>query len=304
MNYTYHPMHMHLHTCYQPGGSMESHIYNAATLGMHFIRFTDHDTRIGLMEARVREFDFKRGTLVYRDEGCAEVGWKPIGEPVIELDGGKTTLINLGETTSTTGLEFYSSGKNHAVTMLSEVTLTFDCELVASGDAYAAIDIRMSQRPPEHKYAHLCYYVGKKPSAAPHTAYLPLPEATDGVITLRLSDDLRSLPEIGGLDNALATVMLITECREGGAARITARKMTLENIHYANDVIERQRALADEIGARYGVKPFVTSEISGAGQHKNCFSTSVPIIDYHARDYKVSEKEAVDHFKASSISPK
>ncbi len=297
MGCIYHPMHMHIHTCYQPGGSMEAHIHNAASLGMHYIRFTDHDTRIGLMELRVREFDFSRGTLVYRDEGCAEVGWKPVGEPVTDLDGGKLTLVNRGETTSTTGIEFYSSGKNHAVTMLSEVTLTLDCELDVSGDAYAAIDIRMSQRPPEHKYAHLCYYVGNKPSSAPHTAYLPLPEAVDGVVTLRLSDDLRTLPEIGGLDNALDTVMLVTKCREGGTARITARRMTLENIYYANDVVERQRALAEEIGARYGVKPFVTSEISGAGQHKNCFSTSVPIIDYHARDYKVSEKEAIDHVK-------
>ncbi|MBQ5800937.1 MAG: metallophosphoesterase, partial [Clostridia bacterium] len=41
----------------------------------------------------------------------------------------------------------------------------------------------------------------------------------------------------------------------------------------------------------------VTTEISGAGQHKNVFSTSVPVIDYEKRGYSVTEEEAVEHVK-------
>ena len=63
-------------------------------------------------------------------------------------------------------------------------------------------------------------------------------------------------------------------------------------------VIVRQRAIADSIGAKYGVKPFVTTEISGAGQHKNCFSTAVPVIDYEKLGYAVTQKQAIDHVKA------
>jgi len=34
-----------------------------------------------------------------------------------------------------------------------------------------------------------------------------------------------------------------------------------------------------------GVKPFVTTEISAAGQHKNCYATWVPVINYAERGY-------------------
>lgn len=45
--YTYHPMHMHIHTCFQPGMSMAAQMYNAKSLNMHYIWLTDHDTRTG-----------------------------------------------------------------------------------------------------------------------------------------------------------------------------------------------------------------------------------------------------------------
>ena len=298
MGYIYHPMHMHIHTCYQPGGSMEAHIYNAASLGMNYIRFTDHDTRIGLMQERVRKFDFTRATSVYTDERGAEVGWRPIGEPTVTWGDVGMILENRGESTAEQGLEMYSSGKSHAVSMLSEVTLSFDADISATDGATAIIDIRMSQRPPDNKEAHLCYYTGDKPTAdRPHTVYIPLPEPVDGVYTLKLSETLRTLSEIGGIDNALDSVLLVTRCRVGASVAICARCLTLENVYQADEAAKIQQRVADEIGARYGVKPFVTSEISGAEQHKNVFSTRVPIIDYHARDYKVTEREAIEHVK-------
>ena len=52
----YEPMPMHIHTCHQPGGSMEGHIYNASRLGMRYIRFTDHDTRTGEKKNQVKGF--------------------------------------------------------------------------------------------------------------------------------------------------------------------------------------------------------------------------------------------------------
>ena len=46
--YAYHPMHMHIHTCFQPGASMAAHMHNARALGMRYIWFTDYDTRTGV----------------------------------------------------------------------------------------------------------------------------------------------------------------------------------------------------------------------------------------------------------------
>ena len=57
----FYPMAMHLHCGHQPKASMESHIYNAASLGMEYIRFTPHDTRTGPVKYAVRTFDFTQG---------------------------------------------------------------------------------------------------------------------------------------------------------------------------------------------------------------------------------------------------
>ena len=47
-----------------------------------------------------------------------------------------------------------------------------------------------------------------------------------------------------------------------------------------------------KVGEKYGITPFVTTEITGAGQHKNCFTSSVPVLRYDERD-EISEEEAM-----------
>ena len=51
------------------------------------------------------------------------------------------------------------------------------------------------------------------------------------------------------------------------------------------------------MGENYGVKPFVSFEISGAGEHKNCYNTDVPILEYDKYNYEVSESMAIDHVR-------
>ena len=43
--------------------------------------------------------------------------------------------------------------------------------------------------------------------------------------------------------------------------------------------------------------PFVTTEISGAGIHKNVFSEKVPVIDYRACSYKMDDIDAIAHVR-------
>ncbi len=81
ISYTYYCMPMHLHTCHQPGSSMEAHIYNAQQLGMRYIRFTDHDTRVSRLKERLYHYDFTRP-----EERSAQ--WKPYGDAkTVDGDG-------------------------------------------------------------------------------------------------------------------------------------------------------------------------------------------------------------------------
>ena len=88
----YHPMQMHLHTCHQPGGSMEGHIYNAQKLGMQYIRFTDHDTRTGRKECPVTCFDFSKGELEYNDCKHGTVALDLFGDPDYRFENGALSI--------------------------------------------------------------------------------------------------------------------------------------------------------------------------------------------------------------------
>lgn len=293
----YEPMHMHLHTCHQPGGSMEGHIYNASQLGMRYIRFTDHDTRTGKKKNPIEKFDFSLGTAQICDEK-GTYGFEFFGDPEVSFADSemKITSSTEGDAYKRAGAYFTSSGTKHTVSLIAEVLLTLGMRIKTVGDAHVYLDVRLSQRPPEHKAAHLIYSFDER-GGGMNTVRLPLAVAEDGVYRLRLSEDMRELWEIGGLDNVFDTLLITAETRNGGCAEITVDRFEISAKYGYDDVIVRQREVADKIGKRYGVKPFVTTEISGAGQHKNVFSSSVPVIDYEKRGYKVSEWEAVDHVK-------
>ena len=159
-SYKYHPMHMHIHTCHQQGGSMESHIYNAASLGMQYIHFTDHDTRTGNSPYGVNDFDFSKETLVYSDFEGEERGWKLVGDPVTSFKNSLLTVKGNTDKEHLSGIEFYSSGKRHNVSLIADVTLTLGLQLDVPHGEYAAVDIRLSKRPPFHKVAHYRYVFG------------------------------------------------------------------------------------------------------------------------------------------------
>ena len=296
----YEPMTMHIHTCHQPGGSMEGHIYNAKSLGMRYIRFTDHDTRLGASRKKnpVTGFDFSKGKAVIAEKPVAEHGFSFFGEQETTVEKGKITLrcTSSGEEYERAGAYFYSEGTKHTVSLIAEVSVFLGLSFNLSGDAHLYIDVRLSQRPPDHQPAHLVYcFDGFDGQKTPHTVRLPIKQSESGLYTLNVSDDVRELWELGGLDNVFDTVLITAETRRGGCAEIILDKFEIKSKHSYDGILTRQRLVAEEIGKRYGVKPFVTYEISGAGQHKNVFSTKVPVIDYADLNYNVSEWDAVRH---------
>ncbi len=147
----YYPMAMHLHTCHQPGASMESHIYNAKKLEMKYIHFTDHDTRTGRKQSPVTFFDFSKGVLKYEETKGQSVSFDPVGEPVCSFENGALKLSSNG---GRCGLSFASTGKRHTWALLSEVILKLSFDYKCDGDSRIVFDIKLSQRPPEHKEAH------------------------------------------------------------------------------------------------------------------------------------------------------
>ncbi len=304
MKYQYHAMHMHLHCGHQAGASMESHMYNAQQLGMHYIRFTPHDSRTGPRKNIFRSFDFNRGTLVYEDYPELTCGWLTDSEdPNVVFENGAMIMSESNDTDEYQGSAyiFDTTEKRHMMSLLADVTLTLGLDLETVGDARLVFDVSLSQRPPDHLPAHLCYVIGDTDGIdMPHTALIPLGRASDGIYRLDLSQDVQRedvRDVVGGLDNAFGTITIKLESKNGGKIVCKFYNFEIDFKYSYDDCIKRQRVIGDEIGKKYGIKPFVTTEISSAGQHKNCFSTDVPVIDYSAHNYNVTQDEAIAHVK-------
>ena len=273
---------------------MEGHIYNAAAIGMEYIRFTDHDTRTGRKKKPVFGFDFSVGELVCADGERSEYGWRSVGDAELAVSDNAMS-VTVPKKSGTAGAEFFSTGKRHTVSLIAGVVLILGMRIDVNPESRVVLDIRLSQRPPEFKSAHLKYIIGKAPGRLlPYTAIKQLSASDDGIYVLPLSEDIADMPEIGGLDNVFDSVSLLIE----GGGNITVDRFEIKVEDGFDGVIRKQRVIADRIGERYGVKPFVTTEISDAGQHKNCWSESVPVIDYFARGYNVTEEEAIAHVRA------
>ncbi|MBQ8551613.1 MAG: hypothetical protein IJ428_02230 [Clostridia bacterium] len=261
--YTYHPMHMHIHTCFQSGACMESQLYNAHKLGMKYIRFTDHDST--LCRTFTPNIDFSRNELEYKDENRVRVRFDPIGESALDFEGDALRVTAEREGGTTLWTQYH----RHMITLLSDVTVRVGAVLKSgSGD----LTLTFSERPPEMRNAKLVY---------------PLKPGRNDFF-LRLSDEITE--ELGGLDNALTDIALHVT-----SGTLLVDKLELDCMHDAAEIHRRQKELAEKLGEKYGIKPFVTFEVSGAGEHKNCYSTWVPIVDYTKYDHPLGEKEAADY---------
>lgn len=299
IKYTYYPMTMHIHAGNQIGASFESHMYNAYKLGMKYIRYTGHDVRTGRKQYPVESFDFSKGTLRIDESENRYHEWTPGGNIAYSFSDGALSLSCTGSGGASSGsLTFFSSGKRHSVSLLASLTLFFDISCVNIGkNSRIIIDFTLSQRPPEHKDAHIKFVYGNADGleADRYTEYEFLPSL--GSFEIALSDIMKKHENIGGLDNAFATVSIVLEAAENETVQCRFKKYETKVLYHFDDVVRRQRALAEKIGEKYGVFPFVTTEISGAGQHKNCFTSAVPVLNYEEYGYNISAEQAIEHVK-------
>ncbi len=305
---TYYPVPLHMHSVWERNASMEGHFHNARKLGIQHMYLTDHDIRMGRRSNHIDSFDFSKEQLRIEEPSPDSRRPRWHGFTVREKDEGTSAAVENGALTlkaqstssawTTVRVTFDTSQKRHEWALLGEVMLCLSMQVSpADADTRILVDVELSQRPPEFLHGHILYVFGNTEGlSSPYAAVIPMKQA-GGVVPYDLPL-LRDAAPVGGGDNVLRTVSFSVSARNGKSASLLLSRLAFRyGLSYEDGRVAQQR-LADEIGKKYNVTPFVTSEITAAGPHKICFSTKVPIINYEARNYKVSDEEAMEHVRA------
>ena len=301
----YYPITLHIHSVWERNASMEGHFYNAQKLGLHHMYITDHDNRMGRRFNHIDHFDFSQGKLKIEEPSSDPL--RPIwnGFSVQQQDDGTSATVSEGalrlrakgngEEWATITVEFDSSQKRHEAALLSKVMLYLGLNISAQDlDMRAEIDVKLSQRPPEFEFGHIRYVFGNSEGMESDCAVL-IPMKHSGDFARYALDLLQDATDIGGGDNVLNTISFSVSARNGKQAELALNELKIDSSLSFDEGRKEQQKLANMLGEKYGIKPIVTSEISAAGPHKICFSSRVPIIDYAAKGYNVSDSDAVEH---------
>ena len=310
----YYPMTLHVHSIWERQASMEGHFYNAQKLGIHHMYITDHDNRMGPRANHVDHFDFTKGVLKVLEPSKDPLRPRWYGFTVVQQDEGTSVTMKDGAMHleasstevgkgkwSTINVLFDSSQKRHEVALLAKAMLHLGMQITdysdCSKDIRIIIDVKLSQRPPEFENAHIYYVFGNTEGL--ETPYITVKSMDEyQAFNCYAFDLLTDAEPVGGADNILNTVSFIVSARNGRSAKMSVDHMSFSwELEFEEGRKEQQR-VADEIGKKYGVTTFVTSEISAAGPHKICFSTKVPIINYKERNYQITDEEAMEHVRS------
>ncbi len=301
-NYTYHPMHMHLHTCFQPGMSMAAHMHNANKLGMKYIWFTDHDTATGIGKRSFTGFSFEDGVLNKADHGFFEAEFTEQAQFSYTVDADRKTATLLARSDERSdwqcgGIYFHSTGHRHNPALLMETSLRLGVELgKMTPDTRLVFDITLSQRPPECKKAHMLYVLGDPTGLeAADCQILPL-KIENGVAEMPLYMDVSDDIMIGGKDNVFDTITVTLQVRSGAALSVQIRDFQIKFNKNFEQAHIAQKEEAARVGKLYDVTPFVAFEFSKT-EHKNCFSTNVPTLNLAQLNWQVSNRTVADHAK-------
>ena len=303
-SYTYYPMHMHLHAGCDYGASMAMHMYNARSLGMRYLWYTDHDTRTGVKKNPVNGFSFDSPELIKEEPAGGFYGFRTTDEKITYAVEVEKRQLRLSFTATEdaqwqeSGIYFVSNGTRHTSSLSAEVTLSLDLKEVSlDKDSRLIFDVKLSQRPPECRNAHLLYVLGNTEELAePHTQVIPV-QISCGKLIMPISKDVLPTEEMGGKDNAFDTLTVILQAKSGAEVSVVLGDFEIQVEKSYEQVHQSLKIAAAESGKYYGITPFVSFEVSGAGEHKNCYTTSVPTIDYQKANYCVSACDAAQHIK-------
>lgn len=292
----YYPIHMHLHCSHEPTASIGSHMSYCKELGIAHMWTTEHDTRMGKKKRDIPLFSFSEKELFITLANGVKAGFKEEENggryTFEETKGGLLLRIEASGNEKET-LLFYSQGKAHSDPLFSRLSVEMNADIEVKAGGQVCVEFILSAQPPTYKQARLCYVLGDLPIREGNepVQYLPFPEKENGAYKFPLFENVAE--DIGGLDNALCNIRLTVE--NGG--EILFHSFVFNRELNFEEVRKEQIKIAKALGEKWGVTPFVSFEITGAGNHKNCFSTSVPVIDYETLGYKVSNEQAIEHVK-------
>lgn len=292
----YYPIHTHLHCSHEASSSIGSHMSHCKELGIEYMWTTEHDTRMGKKKRDIPLFSFAEKELFTTLANGAKAGF------LEEENGGKYEFLerekgfdlfiqaNEGEKEC---LFFHSQGKAHSDPLFSRLSVEMKADINVKAGGQVCVEFILSAQPPTYKQARLCYVLGEMPvvNGDEPVQYLPFPEKKNGRYTFILYKDTDE--KVGGVDNALCNIRFIAQ--NGG--EISFHSFAFHRELNFEEVRREQIKLAEKLGQKWGVTPFVGFEITGAGNHKNCFSTKVPVIDYRAFNYNVTNEQAIEHVK-------
>ena len=311
MKYIYYPQQMHIHSVYEHRGSMEGHIYYAALYGMRHIWFTEHDTLRSNRKRWLLDVNFEEGSLAPVDEIGERRGFVQVSDSnsgyakICDTDAasGKYSMLLHAENESDgwdgCAVSLSGDGRRQFATLLNGLTLSlfyktknYDLEKTR-----LIIELLLSERPPEAVKGRIKFALGDTAGLdAPHDIILPLEEGVEWTKKVMPLTEITTTDEgmkrVFGTDNVLENVTIRLEARRGGSIDALIDDYKMEFERGSAETYEEQKRVAAEIGKKYGVTPFVTSEVSTGGIHKNCYSTNCPVIIYDGSVPKMSHEES------------
>ena len=291
----YYPQHMHIHSIYEPGASMEGHIYFANLQGMRHIWFTEHDDA---WAKKAYSLGFEPDEMGPDENGTptalflptARSGGKVNVDTENAYEGSASLRLTAEENSGENwhGAAAVSAGKGICQSLCRMPLLSFAHRGVthSPGDVRYVFDLCLSERPPDQRFAHIIFVCGSTEGLdAPHTLVVPISvgedwQKSDIDISEIASSEAAIINSVGGLDNVLSSFTVRVETRRGASASLYIDSLNMVGRTTAEETKKNQTELAIKLGEKYGVTPFVTAEISGTGAHKNCYSTDTPVFPY------------------------
>jgi len=293
-------MPMHLHASHEPKASIGAHMSHAASLGMKYIWHTEHDVRMGQKENAIPHFSFTEPRLECTLENGVKAGFS-----VLSGDGSICSFSEIGdgymlsariEGEKSLTLGFRSEGKVHCDPLFARLAVELDMDLSVSGGSFSVAFV-LSAQPPSYEQARLVYAVGGYSDTGAPTLLRPFPEKDEnGKYRFEISRDAGA--EIGGLDNALCGIEIRLASDKTGITELSLRSVDFHRELNFEDVRQEQIKLASSLGEKWGMTPFVSYEITGAGHHMCVYSTRVPVINYAERGFKVTPQDAIAHARS------
>ncbi len=310
---------LHLHGSFSEGrASIDSHAHEASELGVDVLWWSDHDFRIRGYQA-VTRFGFedwqepsdvgedwrarwRRGLntkkLVRprdREFGSAEL-------VATRARSGRHGLLlrgrNDGPDWGAYRMQFTSSATAHQVSLSALPTVRLAVRPEGLGpDARAFVHVLLSEHAPHgelgiEQYA-LRYELGGPgtPNGDPATATVALPHRAGewNQLALDLVADVRAaFDHFEAEDNVLWRLSFGVETRAGAQAEVSFDDLVVTTVVPPAERYARQRALLDEVGARYpDLVQLQGVEISHTAHHLNEFSVGTELLDYAAFEERV-----------------